>query len=214
VVSEVAARATQLLSQRFGDAIRVVVSDIEARDDDLLEAERPHVARAVPKRRYDFAAGRRLARTLLGPDVALPSMPSRAPAWPPGVRGTIAHAGGLCVVAVTEAATSLGVDVEPWTPLAPGTARLVLSEAERASLGPNADLDAKRAFCAKEAFFKAQWPLAQLRLDFLDAHVALFDDGFEIEPIVATPPAIEGRHRGFFVTVDDYVFAGLVISAS
>ncbi len=214
MVSEVATRATKLLSHRFGADVRVAVSDIEARDDDLLPSEREHVARAVPKRRYDFAAGRRLARTLLGPNVALPSTPSRAPAWPTGVRGTIAHAGGLCVVAVTEAATSLGVDVEPWTPLAPGTARLVLSEAERAALGPNADLDAKRAFCAKEAFFKAQWPLAELRLDFLDATVSLFDDGFEIEPLVATPAAVAGRHRGFFVTVDDYVFAGLAISAS
>lgn len=211
MVSALAHTAAAQLDVRFGPDVRVAVDVIEPSDHDLLPAERAFVIRAVAKRRYDFAAGRRLARRLLGNEVALLPTASRAPDWPAGVRGSIAHAGSLCVVVVAESGPSVGVDVEPFTPMGESTARLICSPAERAT---HADplLDAKRVFCAKEAFYKAQWPLTNLALGFMDAHVTLTDDTFEVEPLVET--TLPSPLSGFFVYVEDYVFAGITIRAS
>ena len=162
------------------------------------------------KRRYDFAAGRRLARSLLGANLVLLPDEDRAPRWPEGIDGSIAHSGTVCVVAVGEGVRGIGVDVEIDTPLKPETESMILRPSEIAALGEgDRGASGKRIFCAKEAFFKAQWPMTKRWLDFVDAEVRLEDGGFTITPVVDVPPAIEGTHEGFFLRADGYVFAGL-----
>lgn len=170
--------------------------------------------RAVPKRRYELAAGRRLARRLLGAKRSIGATDRRAPIWPAGVFGSIAHAGQVCVVVVTEEARSVGVDVEPYTPLAERTEGVVLRDEERAALPHDASrgLLAKRIFCAKEAFFKAQWPLTEAWIGFRAARVTLDGARFVIEVVDEIPPAAAGRHEGFFEEVEGYVFAGIVLT--
>lgn len=59
----------------------------------LLEAERALVARAVPKRRDEYAAGRNCARAALARlgvhDFALLAGSAREPIWPEGVIGSM-----------------------------------------------------------------------------------------------------------------------------
>src|SRR5437763_335927 len=84
-----------------------------ALDGQLYPEERACIARAVPKRRAEFATGRVCARQALerlgvavGP--LLPH-PDRSPAWPPGIVGSISHTDGYCAVAVAEATRALGI---------------------------------------------------------------------------------------------------------
>src|SRR6185436_3932671 len=77
---------------------------------------------AIVKRRVDFAAGRFCARAAMracAPDVAEDAVAigaDRAPVWPTGVVGSIAHTAGHAIAAAAkvEVARSVGIDVERW----------------------------------------------------------------------------------------------------
>ena len=82
-----------------------------ARIDDyaMLPEEQALVARAVDRRRREFATGRWLSREGLR-HFGLPERPImmgrlRNPLWPESVIGTISHDGDLCAVALRRAAT-------------------------------------------------------------------------------------------------------------
>lgn len=165
---------------------------------DLLPEEEAAMARAVPKRRAEFAAGRKAARqamTQLGlPRVAIPMGADRAPVWPCGVTGSISHAGGLAlaVVAGTGAVRSVGVDLERDVPLDPWLVAEVCRPEERAGLSPEAQAaQATRLFSAKEAAYKAHYPLLRRVYGFyglsvdLDRGLARFTDHPEV---AAFPP--------------------------
>src|SRR5215469_3139377 len=66
----------------------------------LAPEEAAHVARAVPKRVGEFAAGRACARRALEqlgvPDFVLRVGPHREPIWPVGMAGSITHTAGFC----------------------------------------------------------------------------------------------------------------------
>lgn len=130
----------------------------------LWPGEEAAVRDASVARLAEFAAGRHASRLALGrlgwPACALPSLPHRAPAWPPGVVGSITHAGGVAAAAVGLAAdwAGIGVDLEPAGAVEAALAPEVLRPDEADALGalPGAfpgGLTA--AFCAKEAAFKA-----------------------------------------------------------
>ena len=81
--------AVAALRGLFDPPVAVAVAPIgrPAGDDGLFEAERRHVARAVPKRRAEFASVRACARDALaelgGPRAALVPNPDRSPRWHP-----------------------------------------------------------------------------------------------------------------------------------
>lgn len=141
----------------------------------LFPEEAAQLARAVDKRRAEFAAGRaaaRLALSRLGVVAgALPSRPDRTVAWPADCVGSITHCDTLCcsVAARRADAASLGIDAEPRAPLPEGVADRVLTPADRRALG---DLPPILAFSAKEAFYKAYYPLAGKILEFQDVSAA------------------------------------------
>ncbi len=149
----------------------------------LLETERALVARAVAKRRHEFATGRVLARELLAElgvrDFALLADADRVPLWPEGLIGSISHARGLCVAAVTRrgALAGVGIDVEDATAVRPELWRRVLRPDEerwlRAQPGASQIGLAAVFFSAKEAAYKAQFPLTRTRLGFQDVALEL-----------------------------------------
>jgi 4'-phosphopantetheinyl transferase EntD len=81
------------------------------------------IATAVPKRRREFLMGRRYARYALAqlgcPPCAIPFDGKRLPLWPAGYIGSITHSDRICVAIVgrVDAFRTLGVDLEPDTPL-------------------------------------------------------------------------------------------------
>jgi 4'-phosphopantetheinyl transferase EntD len=148
------------------------------------------IARAVDKRRKDFIGARHCARLALAklgePAVAIGRGERGAPIWPRGIVGSLTHCAGYRGAAVGFAmqARSVGIDAEPHGPLPEGVLDSVSIAPERDWLAGRADdaLHADRLlFCAKEATYKAWFPLTGRWLGFEDAHitftVAAVDDG-------------------------------------
>jgi len=130
------------------------------------------IARAVPSRRGEFVTARRCAREALarlGESAApIRSGPRREPLWPPGVVGSITHCAGYRAAAVARTAdlAGLGIDAEPNEPLPDGVLPAVSVAQERPHLAALAeqhpDVQWERLlFCAKEAVYKAWYPLTR-----------------------------------------------------
>ena len=167
------------------------VAVVELRRDvvvPLFAAEEAAVASAVPARRQEFMTARECARRALlaldEPVVAIGRGEKGQPLWPPGVVGSLTHCRGYRAAALTTdpAVASVGIDAEPDLPLPPGVLRHVAADAEGRSLerlrlehpGPNYD---RLLFTAKEAVYKAWYPLERSWLGFEDADVLLHPDG-------------------------------------
>ena len=175
-------------------------------------AEAGAVARAVPARQMEFAAGRACIRDALAdlgvPAAAVPMGADRAPVWPEGVTGSLAHGAGLCVaiVAPTARCAGLGVDIEPDLPLPPEAAAEVLSPREAALPGR----DHRVIFCAKEAVYKAHYPATRTVWGFDAVTVALDDGGFTA-CLAALPGA--APVRGHILRRDSVIVTAVVLSA-
>ncbi len=158
---------------------------IEARpclvDDQLLPEEWAYINRALPVRRAEFGTARLCARRALAemgyPPVPLVPRPDRAPVWPTGVVGSIAHTRDYCVVVLERSPPlrSLGVDAEVVGQLDGSMIALIATAAERRWLqslrGARVDDFASLLFSAKEAYYKCQYPISGTVLDFQDVEI-------------------------------------------
>lgn len=181
-------RAVQrALADMAGDTISVGVRRISPGDIPLLDAaELAVVERAVEGRRAEFASGRVLLRQLLRtPHPILPG-PTRAPCFPDGVVGSLAHDRDLAVAAVSRApdVCAIGIDIEPDEPLASDVARSILRDEEHG-------IDPHLAFTAKEAVYKAWSVLGGSILDHHDVAVSL--RGTFFDAVVRSGWAVTGR---------------------
>lgn len=177
-------------------------------EQELFAAEAALVVRAVPKRRREFATARHCARQALA-KLGLPPVPilaaQRAPQWPAGVVGSLTHCDGYRAAAVARAGEvpTLGIDAEPHAPLPAGVADLVVRPEEAVRLAALAGADHRVCwdrllFCAKEAVFKAWYPLAGRWLDFQQASVTLGPDGtFQAQLLVPGPRVAGAEVSGF-----------------
>ncbi|WP_425528067.1 4'-phosphopantetheinyl transferase family protein [Yinghuangia seranimata] len=149
----------------------------------LFPEEEARLARAVDKRRREFTTVRRCARRALARlDIApVPLLPGErgAPGWPTGVVGSMTHCAGYRAAAVARVGEvrTVGIDAEPALPLPDGVFEAVSSEDERARIAAHAaehpDVPWDRLlFSAKEAVYKAWFPLTRRWLGFEDADVA------------------------------------------
>jgi 4'-phosphopantetheinyl transferase EntD len=158
--------------ERFGEAPGGV----------LFPAEEKIIAQAVEGRRREYAAVRSCARVCLGrlgyrPVPILPGV-GGAPIWPAGVLGSMTHCTGYAAAAVAPVPqiSAVGIDAEPDAPLPDGVLELVATPAERDRLtatrpetdGPNWD---RLLFSAKEAVYKAWFPLVGEWLDHQEAEI-------------------------------------------
>jgi 4'-phosphopantetheinyl transferase EntD len=158
----------------------------------LLPAEAACLGRAVPKRIREFAAGRLCARRALHQfgidDFAVAVGADREPLWPAGYVGSITHTDGLCAAVVAEQARyfGLGIDVERQGAVGRPLWPSICGPVEAAWLDslPEAraiDL-ATLIFAAKEAFYKAQFPLVRERLHFHDVAIRVADPDPDSDP--------------------------------
>jgi 4'-phosphopantetheinyl transferase EntD len=151
----------------LGTDVGIGITDPHDPEKGLCEAELPAIARAVPKRRQEFSAGRRAARAAMAeldlPPAPIPMGAQREPLWPQGIVGSIAHCDTLCIAAISRKNQSIGLDIEPATPLPADLEDIICTPPERAwldTLPPQTrGLRAKQIFSAKEAVYKAQYPL-------------------------------------------------------
>jgi 4'-phosphopantetheinyl transferase EntD len=151
---------------------------------DLFSEEEQAIAHAVASRRRDYTAVRGCARaclTRLGYPPA-PILPGAggAPTWPVGIRGSMTHCTGYAAAAVGLHAqiSTIGIDAEPDKPLPDGVLDLIATPAEQDRLAmiqpspdsPNWD---RLLFSAKEAVYKAWYPLVGNWLDHHDAEISI-----------------------------------------
>ncbi|GGG07676.1 4'-phosphopantetheinyl transferase [Rhodococcoides trifolii] len=143
------------------------------------------IAKAVEKRRREFVSARYCARkamTRLGVDQA-PILRGEmgSPQWPSGVVGSLTHTDGYRAAALGHALAvrSIGIDAEPHEALPDGVLDAVSIEQERSWLSTVQDGAVhwdKLLFCAKEATYKAWFPLTGRWLGFEDAHITFAKD--------------------------------------
>jgi len=154
------------LQAMLGEGVGVGWAAIGAADG-LFPAEAEAMARAVPDRRAEFAAGRRAARMALAavglPEVEIPVGPRRAPVWPEGVSGSITHDRGVALAAVITNGGAIGIDLTEAVPLPAELRDTVLPHRDEAAL---TGWEARVAFSAKESFFKALYPSVETLFGF------------------------------------------------
>ncbi len=209
------------------------VASTETRGDrpggDLFPEEEAMIANAVAKRRREFADGRSCAHRALA-QLGIPPGPILAgersePIWPAGVVGSITHCDGYrgCAVARRTDLITIGIDAEPHAPLPPG---LIGDIARPDELGPLAELAGvepgvhwdRLLFSAKEAVYKAWYPLAGRWLGFEDA-VLDFDPAQRsfVARLLVPGPVVGGAEmrsfRGRWLVRSGLVLAAIAVEA-
>jgi 4'-phosphopantetheinyl transferase EntD len=155
----------------FKGPVGLGVNDPRAAQPDLYPAEAAYVVGARPERKQEFAAGRSAARQAMidlgGVQAPVPAASDRSPIWPEGLVGSITHAQSVCVAVVSKDARSIGIDLETTDPLDADLISTICSDAELARIAGRAQQTlAKLIFCAKEAAYKAQYPLTKALFGF------------------------------------------------
>lgn len=160
----------------FPAGVAVAFSDPRADAPEVWPCEAPAIARASPRRRAEFAAGRAAARaamTRLGACPApVPSGADRAPIWPAGLTGSLSHNETLCIAAIAPSDTfrALGVDVEEDAGLPEDLIPAICTLAERAWLSSQPEQMrgwlARLIFSAKECAYKCQYGISGQIFDF------------------------------------------------
>ncbi|MGC3971851.1 MAG: 4'-phosphopantetheinyl transferase superfamily protein [Pirellulales bacterium] len=153
---------------------------VDPDDAVLLPREAAEIERAVDKRRREYTTVRHLARAALA-ELGIEPAPilkgdKGQPLWPRGVVGALTHCDGFrgAVVGRSMGVRTVGIDAEPHLPLPGGVLPTVSVESERAVLaGRGGDGLAwdRLLFCAKEATYKAWFPITGRWLGFEDAEI-------------------------------------------
>lgn len=195
-----------MLEHLFPPFVACAETTCDRLDIDLFPSEREALGRAVEKRRREFTTGRACARQALrrlgAPVVAIPSGLHGEPLWPAGIVGSITHCPGYraCAVARSEAVTALGIDAEPNDPLPAGVLEEVGQSREldlvggwspRTSQDDPVDLP-RLVFSAKEAVYKAWFPLTGRWLGFEDVEMSVDPAGRGFRARLLVPGPVVG----------------------
>ncbi|MGX1852826.1 4'-phosphopantetheinyl transferase family protein [Streptomyces sp. NPDC055299] len=198
-----------MIDEMFPGAVAAVESFGDPADARLFPGERAALVGAGEARRREFTTVRHCARRALGV-LGLPPVPllpgvRGAPRWPDGVVGSMTHCAGYRAAAVARRSQvlTLGIDAEPHEPLPDGVLRHIGLPEERARLAglarrePGVHWD-RLLFCAKEAVYKAWFPVTGSWLGFDGALVSLLPDGtLRAHVLAAPPPERAGAPREF-----------------
>lgn len=176
---------SELLSTVLPEQVATAEMYSDPADLAPLPEEEPLIAKSVAKRRNEFITVRYCAREALGKlgvgPVPILKGDKGEPRWPEGIVGSLTHCEGFrgAVVARGAQVRSVGIDAEPHGVLPKGVLGAVSLPAERtelAALGTGLHWD-RILFCAKEATYKAWFPLTHRWLGFEDAHITFTLDG-------------------------------------
>jgi 4'-phosphopantetheinyl transferase EntD len=169
---------------RFPEGIAFAILAPDEPAGEPLPEERALLSpRALPERVAEFARGRAAARRALAAlgvsgaeQLAILRAGPRAPRWPEGIVGAIAHSAGWAAAACARSGQrrGLGIDLERVRPVPAALLRRILRPEERDwEALPEAEHVAAfaRAFSAKESIYKALHPATGIFLGYHDASV-------------------------------------------
>ncbi|WP_286954718.1 MULTISPECIES: 4'-phosphopantetheinyl transferase family protein [Corynebacterium] len=211
----------------FPDSARYCYVRTQPEYSDLLNfsqldpREQSLVSQAVDSRKAEFGDARWCAHQALhelGSSVGELILRGERgmPLWPRGFVGSMTHTDGLraAVVAPSREIRSMGLDAEPAEPLPENVLTMIARAGELEQLGrlreAGVSCSDRLLFCAKEATYKAWFPLTHRWLDFDQAEIDLREDGTLIAYILARPtpvPLINGR----WTIRDGYVIVSTVV---
>jgi 4'-phosphopantetheinyl transferase EntD len=143
----------------------------------LWPEEIPAFTSSVDKVRRASGAARIVARQLLRrlgrPECALPRGSGGAPTWPTGITGSLAHDSSVAVAAVGMCSDmdGIGIDIEPAESLPTELLGLVATPRERLTIDNYDPYGGRLLFVAKEAVYKAVYPLDRTFLDHHDVEI-------------------------------------------
>jgi 4'-phosphopantetheinyl transferase EntD len=206
--------------ERFGEAIAGM----------LFPEEEKIIAQAVESRRREYAAVRSCARACLQrlgyPGVPILPGVGGAPLWPDGIRGSMTHCTGYAGAAVgpVRRIFAIGIDAEPDAPLPDGVVDLVATAAEQDRLaGTQPGLDSphwdRLLFSAKEAVYKAWFPLVGEWLDHQQAEILINPhDGTFTAQLTRDGLIVDGRNirrlHGRWIRQRGILLTAVVLSAT
>lgn len=188
----------------------------------LHPLERALVAHAVTMRKAEFGDARWCAHEALkklGRDTGEPILRGERgmPLWPAAVSGSLTHTEGFraAVVAPRLIVRSMGLDAEVAEPLPEG----VLGSIARTSELPQIERLRSRGvecadrllFCAKEATYKAWFPLTHRWLGFEQAEIDIRDDGTFVSYLLVRPTPV-AFIEGKWSVKDGYVVATTAVT--
>lgn len=184
---------------------------------DLHPVEQQLVEKAVDRRKADFGDSRWCAHEAMRhfiEDEPIMRGERGMPVFPEGVTGSLTHTDGFraAIVGRSSRWRSLGIDAEPADSLPEGVFNAVARPEEQRRLRRLARTEGiefldKVLFSAKEATYKAWFPLTRRFLDFDQADIDIRPNGTFTSYLLTRPvpvPFIEGRwavRDGFVVTV-------------
>lgn len=164
------------------------------------------IAQARVERKNEYLCGRVLAQAVLnhhfGLDQPITSMRKHLPIWPTHILGSISHSQNKLVVALSNNAIYLGIDIEHWvsSEFAQESAHLILTPSELDLWKSKAAefFDFARyvslVFSVKESLYKAVYPTAKQYIDFLEASIV--DINFENQTLtLAFTSQIQKRYQ-------------------
>ena len=190
-------------------------------DESYLWPEEEKILRDVsPKRRWEFVSGRKcahLAMEALGFNPApVLSGDKDEPLWPDGVVGSITHSKNYVAAAIAPRSKmlSLGLDAEIDEPLPEKILARIGNEEEirwvQAARGRDLLNPGKLLFSAKEATYKAWYPVAKEWLGFQDAHI-VFDSANQTFTASISKPGPVEKLSGSFAIVQGVILTAIEI---
>jgi len=208
----------------------IVVHDSIERplSDHIFPEEFAQVAGASDSRKREYLAVRAHARTAMV-ELGLPAAPilrgpAGAPIWPVGIVGSMTHCRGYqgAALASKHAVATIGIDAEVHRPLPNGVLNLISSDQERSHLRllgrqrPEVAWDCV-LFSAKEAVYKAWFPVMRTWLDFLDVSIRFNSDVNTFEVAFIREPLAVGEHtlpilRGTFGVLSGYALTAIAVA--
>lgn len=204
------ARGGVMIEQLLPRMVCAVDTRGDAEDAILFPEEERALGRAVDKRRREFTTARVCARAALvqlglsaGP---IPTGERGEPRWPTGVVGSITHCAGYraCAVARSAEVMTIGIDAEPHAPLPDGLLGDIARPEEMSALSTLRRVEAhvhwdRLLFSAKEAIYKAWFPLTRRGLGFEDALLQVDPNAgtFSARVLVPVPEIAAGRLASF-----------------
>lgn len=203
--------------------MEVALSESRGLIEDLHVEEKDLISHAMGKRQGEFAAGRLCAKEALAKlgilDFPILKDEKGAPIWPEGISGSISHAKGCCAAVVVEVAKgeSLGLDIEEVNRLTEDLWEYVFVPEEIEWLrkqGNQSQMWASVIFSAKEAFYKAQYPISLAWVGFQDVAIEIKSQGEEyiIRLLIDIEPWKKGKEFiGKYCFFSTYVVSGVWI---
>jgi 4'-phosphopantetheinyl transferase EntD len=177
-----------MIEQLLPTGVAVVEAFHDNSDEPIFPGEEDLVAKAVEKRRREFITARRCAREALAilgrAPTPIRSGSRREPQWPIGIVGSITHTRNFRAAALAPQSlvASIGIDAEPNEPLPDGVEDVVAIGSELEMLAELACAFpathwGRVLFSAKEAVYKAWYPLTGRWLGFEDALLTIDPTG-------------------------------------